>query len=156
MLIRVRRRLSKTESTTAEIVPAIYLRPIAGSSGNYYEVRYSDGRMRPFQLSRDTLHILIAVAEREQHGYAILQKVRERTGGEVTLSPSTLYSAIRRLLEEGLIEELESRPDPKNDDERRRYYRISKAGRLAVTDEMRRLQQVLAQARATGLLPKKA
>jgi len=112
--------------------------------------------MRPFQLSRDTLHILIAVAEREQHGYAILQKVRERTGGEVTLSPSTLYSAIRRLLEEGLIEELESRPDPKNDDERRRYYRISKAGRLAVTDEMRRLQQVLAQARATGLLPKKA
>ena len=131
--------------------------PPRGTSGcNYYEVRYSDGRMRPFQLSRDTLHILMAVADREQHGYAILQTVREHTDGQVVLSPSTLYSAIRRLLEEGLIEELDERPDPANDDERRRYYRITKAGRLAVTDEARLLQQVLARARATGLLPKKA
>jgi DNA-binding PadR family transcriptional regulator len=112
--------------------------------------------MRPFALSRDTLHILIAVADRERHGYSILQDVRDRTAGAVTLSPSTLYSAIRRLLEEGLIEELDERPDPEHDDERRRYYRITKAGRRAVMDEARQLQQVLAHARANGLLPKKA
>jgi DNA-binding PadR family transcriptional regulator len=112
--------------------------------------------MRTSSLSRDTLHILIAVADRERHGYAILQDVRERTAGQVVLSPSTLYSAIKRLLEDGLIEELDERPDPDHDDERRRYYRITKAGRLAVGDEARQLQQLLADARATGLLPKRA
>jgi DNA-binding PadR family transcriptional regulator len=112
--------------------------------------------MRPPALSRDTLHILIAVADRERHGYAILQDVRERTGRQVLLSPSTLYSAIKRLLEEGLIEELDERPDPDHDDERRRYYRITKAGRHAVTEEARRLQQLLADVRATGLLSKRA
>ena len=125
-----------------------------GQSCNYSEVRYSRVRMRPFQLSRDTLHILLAVAV--LLAISITHEMRRRTEGHVVLSPSTLYSAIRRLLEEGLIEELDERPDPKNDDERRRYYRITKAGRLAVTEEARRLQQVLAHARATGLLPKKA
>lgn len=111
--------------------------------------------MRLTALSRDTLHILIAVADRERHGYAILQDVRHRTAGQIVLSPSTLYSAIRRLLEDGLIEELEERPDPDHDDERRRYYRITKAGRQAVTDEAHRLQRLLADVRSTGLLPKR-
>jgi DNA-binding PadR family transcriptional regulator len=135
--------------------------PVDGARAIANDYRYSDmcyscRRMRPSALSRDTLHILIAVADRERHGYAILQDVRERTDGHVLLSPSTLYSAIRRLLEEGLIEELDERPDPDHDDERRRYYRITKAGRQAVAEEARQLQQLLADARATGLLSKRA
>jgi DNA-binding PadR family transcriptional regulator len=71
--------------------------------------------MRPFTLSRDTFHILVSLAGDDRHGYSILQEIAERTGGEVRLSPSTLYSAIKRLLEEGLIEELEERPDPQHE-----------------------------------------
>jgi len=112
--------------------------------------------MRPFVLSRDTFHILVALADRDRHGYSILQEVEERTGGAVKLSPSTLYSAIRRLLAEGLIEELEERPDPEHDDERRRYYRLTRAGRRAAIDEARQLEKLLADARATGLAPKRA
>ena len=66
--------------------------------------------MRP--LSRDAFHILVALADKERHGYSIMQDVHERTGGAVRLSPSTLYSAVKRLLEEGLIEELAERPNP--------------------------------------------
>jgi DNA-binding PadR family transcriptional regulator len=112
--------------------------------------------MRPFVLSRDTFHILVALADRDRHGYSIMQEVAERTAGAVRLSPSTLYSAIKRLLQEGLIEELEERPDPAHDDERRRYYRITRAGRRAAMDEARQLEKLLADARATGLAPKRA
>src|SRR6266851_2091311 len=107
--------------------------------------------MRPFTLSRDTFHILIALADRDRHGYSIMQEISERTGGQVKLSPSTLYSAIKRLLEEGLIEELEERPDPAHDDERRRYYRLTKAGKRAAIEEARQLEKLLADARSTGL-----
>ena len=112
--------------------------------------------MRPFVLSRDTLQILVALADRDRHGYSIMQEIAERTGGETRLSPSTLYSAIRRLLEEGLIEELAERPDPDHDDERRRYYRLTRRGRTAAMEEARRLEKLLADARATGLAPRKA
>jgi DNA-binding PadR family transcriptional regulator len=111
--------------------------------------------MRPFALSRDTFHILVALADRDRHGYSIMQEVSERTGGQVTLSPSTLYSAIKRLLEQGLIQELEERPDPAHDDERRRYYRLTKAGRRAAIDEARQLEKLLSDARSSGLLPKR-
>jgi len=112
--------------------------------------------MRPFVLSRDTLQILVALADRDRHGYSIMQEIAERTRGETRLSPSTLYSAIKRLLEEGLIEELEKRPDPENDDERRRYYRLTKAGRRAAIEETRRLERLVADARSIGLAPKRA
>jgi DNA-binding PadR family transcriptional regulator len=112
--------------------------------------------MRPFTLSRDTFHILVALADKERHGYSIMQEVSERTSGAVRLSPSTLYSAIRRLLEEGLIEELAERPDPDHDDERRRYYRLTRAGRRAAADEGKHLERLLADARASGLLPKRS
>jgi DNA-binding PadR family transcriptional regulator len=111
--------------------------------------------MRPLLLSRDTLHILVALADRERHGYSILQEIAERTGGEVRLSPSTLYSAIRRLLEEGLIAESAERPDPAHDDERRRYYRLTAAGRAAAVAEARQLEKLLSDARSTGLVPKR-
>jgi DNA-binding PadR family transcriptional regulator len=106
-------------------------------------------------LSRDRFHILVALAAGERHGYSIMQEVAERTGGKVRLSPSTLYSAIKRLLEEGLIEELEARPDPKHDDERRRYYRLTGAGRRAAIEEARQLEKLLADARGAGLVPKR-
>src|SRR5580704_4138282 len=112
--------------------------------------------MRPLALSRDTFHILVALAGCDRHGYSILQEIDERTSGEVRLSPSTLYSAIKRLLGEGLIEELEERPDPKHDDERRRYYRLTPAGKRAAMEEARQLEKLLADARATGLVRKRA
>ena len=112
--------------------------------------------MRTFSLSRDTFHILVALADKDRHGYSIMQEVSARTDGAVRLSPSTLYSAIKRLLEEGLIEELAERPDPDHDDERRRYYRLTKAGRRAAADEATHLEKLLADARSSGLLPKRS
>jgi DNA-binding PadR family transcriptional regulator len=125
----------------------------------YSLLRYSERcyslEMRPFALSRDTFHILVALADRDRHGYSIMQEVSERTAGQINLSPSTLYSAIKRLLEEGLIQELEERPDPAHDDERRRYYRLTKAGRRAAIDEAKQLEKLLSDARSSGLLPKR-
>jgi DNA-binding PadR family transcriptional regulator len=111
--------------------------------------------MRPFTLSRDTFHILVALADSDRHGYSIMQEITERTNGQVKLSPSTLYSAIKRLLEEGLIEELEERPDPAHDDVRRRYYRLTKSGKRAAMDEARQLDKLLSDARSSGLVPKR-
>ncbi len=104
-------------------------------------------------LRRETFHILVSLADRDRHGYAVMQDVLERTDGALRLSPSTLYATIRRLLEDGLIEELDERPDPAHDDERRRYYRLTATGRVVATAEARRLDRLLRDARATGLLP---
>jgi DNA-binding PadR family transcriptional regulator len=106
-------------------------------------------------LRRDTFHILVSLADRERHGYSVMQDVAARTDGALRLNPSTLYASIKRLLEQGLIEELEERPDPQHDDERRRYYRLTPLGRRVAKAEARRLERLLADARATGLLPQK-
>jgi DNA-binding PadR family transcriptional regulator len=84
-----------------------------------------------------------------------MQDVLLRTDGALRLNPSSLYAAIRRLLEQGLIEELAERPDPEQDDERRRYYRLTRLGRAVATAEARRLERLLADARATGLLTRR-
>src|ERR1044071_970275 len=107
-------------------------------------------------LHRDTFHILVSLADRDRHGYSVLQDVAERTGGTLRFSPSSLYTSIRRLLEQTLIEELAERPDPEHDDERRRYYRLTALGRQVAMAEARRLERLLADARATGLLPKRS
>src|SRR5688572_6946498 len=107
-------------------------------------------------LHKDTFHILVSLADRERHGYSVMRDVAERTAGALRLSPSSLYASIRRLLEQGLIEELAERPDPEHDDERRRYYRLTPLGRQVAMAEARRLQKLLADARATGLLPKRS
>jgi DNA-binding PadR family transcriptional regulator len=96
---------------------------------------------------------LIALADRDRHGYSIMQDVAVRTAGKVQLSPGTLYSSIRRMLEQGLIEELATSPDPDSTDERRRYYRLSRFGRRVAAAEVERLDGLLKQARATGLVP---
>jgi DNA-binding PadR family transcriptional regulator len=107
-------------------------------------------------LHRDTFHILVSLADRDRHGYSILLDVAERTGGALRFSPSSLYASIKRLLHQGLIEELAERPDPDEDDERRRYYRLTRLGRKVAEVEARRLEQLLADARATGLLGRRA
>ena len=104
-------------------------------------------------LSAAFFHILVALADGDRHGYAIMQDVAARTDGQVQLSAGTLYSSIRRLLEQGLIEELSSSPDRSSTDERRRYYRLTRFGRRVATAEVARLNNLVKQARAMGLVP---
>ena len=106
-------------------------------------------------LPTAVFHILVALADRDRHGYSIMQDVTARTGGKVRLSAGTLYSAIRRMLEQGLIEEMRNSPDPASDDDRRRYYRLTRLGRDVALAEARRLTDMLSQARTTGLIPRK-
>jgi DNA-binding PadR family transcriptional regulator len=98
-------------------------------------------------------HILVALAEGDSHGYAIMQDTSTRTGGRFKLNPGTLYTNIRRLLDQGLITELDERPDPNDHDERRRYYRLTKQGRAAAKAEAARLERMVELARAAGLAP---
>jgi DNA-binding PadR family transcriptional regulator len=84
-----------------------------------------------------------------------MKDVLDRTDGALRFSPSSLYASIRRLLEKGLIEELADRPDPKHDDERRRYYHLTRLGRSVATAEARRLERLLLDARSSGLLPRR-
>jgi DNA-binding PadR family transcriptional regulator len=104
-------------------------------------------------LPEAALHILMALAEEDRHGYAIIQDVAGRTRGEVKLGPGTLYRSIQRMLEQGLIEETLERPAPELDDERRRYYRITSLGRSAARAEARRLAGLVRLARASGFAP---
>jgi DNA-binding PadR family transcriptional regulator len=106
-------------------------------------------------LPRDTFQILVSLADRERHGYSVMQDVAQRTDGAVRLSPSTLYASIKRLLDQELIEELAERPDPEHDDERRRYYRLTQLGRRVAMAEALRLERLLSDARASGLLPQR-
>ena len=107
-------------------------------------------------LTPATFHILLAVTGEDRHGYAIIQDVAVRTGGALKLSAGTLYRSIQRLLEQGLIVETRERPAPENDDERRRYYRITALGTAVAKAEARRLTQLVRMARAKGLAPGRA
>ena len=107
-------------------------------------------------LSTASFYILVALADVDRHGYSILREIAERTGGEIRLNPGTLYTTIKRLLGDGLILELDERPDPEYDDERRRYYRITPLGRRAVRAEAARLEALVSIARSAGLAPKPA
>ena len=103
-------------------------------------------------LPAAVFHILVALADRDRHGYSIMQDVAARTDGKVQLSAGTLYSSIRRMLEQGLIEELSDSPDPSSTDERRRYYGLTRFGRKVAAAEVARLNSLVQQARATGLV----
>lgn len=102
-------------------------------------------------LTPVAFEILLALADGERHGYSILQEVEGRSGGAVSLHAGTLYRALARLLEHEFIEELDS-PDPRNDDERRRYYRLTTRGVAVARAEMGRLEGQLAAARTRRLL----
>jgi DNA-binding PadR family transcriptional regulator len=107
-------------------------------------------------LPSATLHILMALAEEDRHGYAIIQDVEARTDGALKLSAGTLYRSIQRMLEQGLILETRDRPAPEDDDERRRYYRITPFGTAVARAETRRLTQLVKLARASGFAPGRA
>lgn len=102
-----------------------------------------------------TFHILLALAAGERHGYAIIQDVEASTQGELRLSAGTLYRSIARMVEQGLITEVARRRTP-DEDERRRYYRITPFGTSVARAEMARLTQLVRIARASGLTPRTA
>ena len=103
-----------------------------------------------------TFHILIALADEDRHGYAVIQDVAARTNGELQLSAGTLYRSIQRMLVQGLIVETSTRPAPEFDDERRRYYRITPLGIAVAKSEARRHAQLVKMARGRGLAPERA
>ena len=103
-------------------------------------------------LTPVAFEILLALADGERHGYSILQEVEHRSGGAVALHAGTLYRALARLLESGLIEELRESPDPSSTDERRRYYALTPRGIAVARAEAERLEGQVTAARARRLL----
>ncbi|WP_201388687.1 PadR family transcriptional regulator [Ktedonobacter sp. SOSP1-85] len=104
-------------------------------------------------LTPAVFHILLALADKERHGYSIMQEVATRTDGQMRMGPGTLYGSIKRMLADGLIVESGERPDPDMDDERRRYYRLTDMGRRAAQAEAYRLEQLVRVAHIKQLLP---
>ena len=104
-------------------------------------------------LTNTVLHVLLSLADGDKHGYAIIKEVRRRTSGEVELGASSLYAVLKRLVADRLVVESDERPDPALDDERRRYYRLSRFGRAVAVAELQRLEAILAQGRAKRLVP---
>jgi len=103
-------------------------------------------------LTPAVLHILLALADGESNGYAIMQTVANNTNGQIRMGPGTLYGTIKRMIAADLIEESDERPDPRLDDERRRYYRLTPFGRKVLAAEVKRLSNVVSLARAKQLL----
>ncbi len=104
-------------------------------------------------LPASHLHVLMAVATGDKHGYAIMREVEALTNGATTMGPGTLYGAVKRMLAAGLIEESVERPDPELDDERRRYYRITALGARVLELEIERMEQLARTARAIDAVP---
>ena len=100
-------------------------------------------------LTPAVFYILVALAEGERHGYAIMQEATKRSDGSVRLGPGTLYAAISRMLKDGLIKECEERPDPMLDDSRRRYYTLTDRGTRALAAEANRLANLARIAQST-------
>ncbi len=102
-------------------------------------------------LTPAVFHILLALADEERHGYAIMQDVAATTRGQIRMGPGTLYGSIKRMIESHLIEESDERPDPSLDDERRRYYRLTAFGARVAAAETDRLSSLLRIAKQRGL-----
>ena len=107
-------------------------------------------------LTPPVLHTLVALADGDKHGYAILKEITRRTDGSVRLSAGTLYALVRRATADGLIVESDERPDPALDDERRRYYRLTPLGRRVAAAEIARLESIVEMARAKKLVPRRS
>jgi DNA-binding PadR family transcriptional regulator len=103
-------------------------------------------------LTPAVFHILLALADRDRHGYGIMLEIAERTNQELRMGPGTLYGTLKRMLEGGLVEECDERIDSDLSNERRRYYRITRRGRRAAADEAERLQALVRLARAKSVL----
>lgn len=98
-------------------------------------------------ISHTAIHVLIAIGPEERHGYGIMQEVARITNGATRLGPGGVYTTIKRLLDDGLIEESDERPDAAMDDQRRRYYRLTGLGRAVVVAEVSRLESLVDAAR---------
>ena len=103
-------------------------------------------------LRPSVFHILLALSDGDLHGYGIMQEVAEHTGGQIKLGPGTLYGAIKRLLSDKLIVEVDERPDPELDDERRRYYRLTDFGQMVLKAEVQRISNMVAVAQKKRLI----
>jgi DNA-binding PadR family transcriptional regulator len=103
-------------------------------------------------LTPTVFHILLALVDNERHGYGIMQEVALHTDGQMRMGPGTLYGSIKRMMNDGLIEESGERPDPAMDDERRRYYRLTDFGQKVVRAEAERLARLVTVARSKKLL----
>lgn len=110
----------------------------------------------PRPLTPAVLHILLALAARDRHGYGIMKQVQADSQGRVKMGPGTLYGSLGRMIDAGLISESDERVDPEMDDERRVYYRITRSGREALAAELERYRKVVALARRTSLAPRTA
>lgn len=97
-------------------------------------------------LPAATLHIIVALGQGEKHGYAIMRDVESLSDGAVRMGPGTLYGSVKRMLADGLIEEMASRPDPDLDDQRRRYYRLTGLGERVGAAELARLEALVRRA----------
>ena len=116
----------------------------------------NDDRRTPealLPLTPAVFHILLALADGEKHGYAIMQEVGERTGGTMRMGPGTLYGSIQRMLKDGLIVEAQERADPAHSEERRRYYRLTGFGQRVLQAEARRLEHLVHIAQSKRVLP---
>lgn len=98
------------------------------------------------------VHVLLALAGGERHGYAILKDVQLRVGSRLRFGPGTIYGTLQRLMEAGWVEE--STPPAADDDQRRRYYRMTRDGREALRAEVDRLGSILDAARAHRIQPR--
>jgi DNA-binding PadR family transcriptional regulator len=107
-------------------------------------------------LSPAVFHILLSLAEGERHGYALKREISLRTGGRLKVGPGVLYGTLSKMLEMGLVEESDNRPDPHLDDERRRYYRITARGRKVAQSEAVRMRDLVELAAARFGVPKHA
>jgi DNA-binding PadR family transcriptional regulator len=105
-------------------------------------------------LTAAMFEVLLALADGDKHGYAIIKEVRARSDGRVRLSAGTLYGLLKRFIDAGLIAECDERPDPALDDERRRYYRLTPQGRAVAVAETRRMEAAVLQARSKQLIKK--
>ena len=101
-----------------------------------------------YPLTAAMLQVLLALADGDKHGYAILKEVARRSDGDVVLRTGTLYTVLKRFVDDGLVAETDERPDPALDDERRRYYRLTSRGRAIAVAETDRLAETVRQARA--------
>jgi DNA-binding PadR family transcriptional regulator len=99
------------------------------------------------QPSITTLYILVSLASKPRHGYDIMQAVEAETNGETRMGPGTLYGAIKRLLDEGLIEQSSQEVDPELDDERRNYYQLTSKGRSLLLSETEKMERLVGQAK---------
>jgi len=145
-------RLATFPTISASDILADPLPPPPGGSPPDPDAEMPDAPVVPMPPA--WFHLLLALTAGERHGYALMQAVADESAGQVRLGPGTLYGALKRLLELRLVEESGRRPDPAMDDERRRYYRLTPAGRRALRAEAARHARLVSLARAKRVLPR--